>query len=316
MSTTPAVGREPETRAGINSAATGGVSRSRYIILLVVMAIALGFSACASCGKNGAEEAAEAAPPPDPIADCRDLAAEDPYDEDAEASAEIAYAACSEAAELAPNDAEIIYRLGLAAFQSGRMDVAAENFRKAEQMGYCKAIYFLGEDAWYGQQNAASAEELYKRGAACGDERAATELFSPETFSQSARPELIAALYNSDMQQLNKVRFVAASYVAGFYEALCEQYQGEGMETCWKADYCRGARSRRSYRPRRWATPQTSLRAQPTSGSCRERIRSLSPASALEAWKSSGRRSGPPGRATNSEWSRVQSVKPCCPIRS
>jgi hypothetical protein len=107
-------------------------------------------------------------------------------------------------------------------------------------MGYCKALYFLGEDAWYGQKDAKSAEEYYKRGAACGDERAAAELFSPDNFQRSARPELIAALYDSDMAQLNKVRFVNASYVAGFYEALCEQYQGKEMETCWKADYCRG----------------------------------------------------------------------------
>jgi tetratricopeptide (TPR) repeat protein len=155
-------------------------------------------------------------------------------------SAELAYAACYEAAQAAPGDADIIYRLGLSALQSQRMDEAVEHFRKAEQMGVCKALYFLGEDAWYGKKDAASAEEYYKRGAACGDERAAAELFSPDNFQRSARPELIAALYDSDMEKLNKVRFVTASYVAGFYEALCEQYQGKEMETCWKADYCRG----------------------------------------------------------------------------
>jgi tetratricopeptide (TPR) repeat protein len=203
-----------------------------------LFALALGLSGCKSGGaKNVVSEAGDA--PRDPVAECRNLAPDDPYEEDEE-GAELAYAACFEAAKLAPNDAEIIYRLGTAAFQSQRTDEAVENFRKAEQMGYCKALYFLGEDAWYKHQDSNLAEDYYKRGAACGDERSAAELFSPKVFERSARPELIAALYSSDMEKLNKVRFANASYVAGFYEALCEQYQGKEMDTCWKARLCRG----------------------------------------------------------------------------
>jgi tetratricopeptide (TPR) repeat protein len=208
-----------------------------WLTLLLIACLALGLSGCNACGTKG--EVVDSEPPRDPVAECREMAPEDPY-EDNEEGAEIAYSACYEGAQLAPNDAEILYRLGIAAFQSQRMDEAVENFRKAEHLGYCKALYFLGEDAWYGQKDAARAEDYYKRGAACGDERAAAEIFSPKVFERSARPELIEALYNSDMEKLNKVRFVTASYVAGFYEALCEQYQGKDMDTCWKANYCRG----------------------------------------------------------------------------
>ena len=238
MNKKTAIGRASATCAAIKSAAFEGVLRSKYLILPAIAAIALGLSACGSSNKS-TEGNQETQPPRDPIAECRELAPEDPYEED-EVGAELAYAACYEAAHLAPSDAETIYRLATSALQSQRTDEAAENFRKAEQLGYCKALYYLGEDAWYGQKDAQKAEDYYKRGAACGDERAAGELFSPETFKISARPELIAALYDSDIEKLNKVRFVSASYVAGFYEALCEQYQGKEMETCWKASYCRG----------------------------------------------------------------------------
>lgn len=218
--------------------AVGG-PRPRHFILLTVAAVALGLSACWRSGGKSAAEAKGTGPPPDFVAQCRELAPENPYEDD-EVGAELAYAACYEAAQANPNDAETVYRLGTSALQSQRMDEAAENFRKAEKLGYCKALYFLGEDAWYGKKDAGAAEDYYMRGAACGDERAAAELFSPENYKRSARPELIAALYSSDVGRLNKVRFVNASYVAGFYEALCEQYQGKEMETCWKAEYCRG----------------------------------------------------------------------------
>lgn len=239
MSKKTSAGRVGPGRAGVKPAAAGEAPRPKYLIIFAAAALALWLSGCGRCGGDGSAEATEAAPPPDPVAECRELAPDDPYEED-ELGAELAYAACHEAARRAPGDAEIIYLLGTAAFQSQRMDEAAENFRKAEKMGHCKALYFLGEDAWYGQKDAGAAEEYYKRGATCGDERAAAELFSPENFKRSARPEMIAALYDADIGKLNKTRFVTASYVAGFYEALCEQYQGEDMETCWKADYCRG----------------------------------------------------------------------------
>lgn len=235
MKTSRLVSGERGRREDANKMVEKRVSqRWLCLIIFLVASLALSLPGC----KRGSESASTESSP-DPITECRELAPEDPYEEDEE-GAELAYAACYEAAKLAPGDSETIYRLGTAAFQSQRMDEAAENFRKAEQMGHCKSLYFLGEDAWYGQKDAAAAEAYYKRGAACGDERAARELFAAETFERSARPDLIAALYESDMTKLNKARFATASYVAGFYEALCEQYQGKEMETCWKADYCRG----------------------------------------------------------------------------
>lgn len=182
-------------------------------------------------------------PQGEPVADCRALAPDDPYADD-EANSESAYAACREAATLAPNDAEILYLLGTSALQSDRPDEAVESFSKAEQFGHCKALYFLGDDAWYGRHDAESAEDYYKRGAECGDERAAREVFSPERFAKSDRPDLLAALYNSDTATLNKVRFANASYVAGFYEAMSEQYLGTRFDPCWTVRHYRGGKLR------------------------------------------------------------------------
>lgn len=228
------VSNSPNARGKLKFAWSNKVPGT-WLSLVLVAGVALGLSSCKSWSAKGGDPE----PVHDPVAECRELAPEDPYEDDEE-GAEMAYSACYEAAQLAPNDAETLYRLGTSAFQSQRMEEAVENFRKAEQLDYCKALYFLGEDAWYGQKDATRAEDYYKRGAACGDERAAAEIFSPRVFERSARPEIIEALYHSDIEKLNKVRFVTASYVAGFYEALCEQYQGKDMDTCWKATYCRG----------------------------------------------------------------------------
>lgn len=221
----------PDTAIGCHSA-RGTTLGTRFALFLIV-GITLTLSGCRSCGSK-VENDAEASQPQDPIAQCRELAPDDPYEDDEE-GAEMAYASCFEAVQRTPEDAELIYLLGTSAFQSKRMDEASENFRKADHLGYCKAIYFLGEDAWYGHKDAKSAEEYYKRGAACGDKRAVAELFTPVVFEQSAHPDLIEALYNSDIEKLNKVRFASASYIAGFYEALGEQYQGKDMDTCWKS---------------------------------------------------------------------------------
>jgi tetratricopeptide (TPR) repeat protein len=229
--------RRPPGNDG-KSTATEGVVWSGYLILLFMAGLALGLSACGSCRNKSVAAPPETQKPRDLVAECRSLAPEDPYVDDQRA--EQAYVVCRDAAQLAQGDAETIFRLGASAFQSDRFDEAVENFHKAEQLGNCKALSFLGDDAWYRQKDATSAENYYKRGMGCGDTRAAAELFSPETFKGSARPELIAALFDSDIEKLNKVRFVNASYVTGFYEALSEQYVGEHFDTCWKGTFYRG----------------------------------------------------------------------------
>lgn len=218
----------------------------------LILTIAMGLLLLAASGvymkhfatgvKNSAEphdNPGEALPRRDPIANCQLLAPEDPYVDD-ELGANRAYAACREAAESAPGDAEVLYWLGTSALQSGRLDEAVESFHKAEQLGHCKSLYFLGDDAWYGRGDAETAEDYYKRSRACGDERAADELFSPAMFGNSNHKEQLAALYNSDMTTLNRVRFASASYLAGFYEALSEQYLGTDFEPCWTVKLYRG----------------------------------------------------------------------------
>ena len=100
-------------------------------ILLLVACLALCLSSCNACGTKG--EVIDPEPPRDPVVECRELAPDDPYEDD-DAGAEFAYSACYEAAQLAPNDAEILYRLGTSALQSQRMEEAVENFQKAEHM--------------------------------------------------------------------------------------------------------------------------------------------------------------------------------------
>ena len=218
---------------------TAGQIRQPYQSLPFVLAFALVLASCKTGGVNSSATPVSTPKAADAIVDCRSLAPEDPY-VDEPAKADRAYAACRQAVELAPSDPEMLYRLGTSAFQKDLMDEAAANFHKAEQLGYCKALYFLGEDAWYGLKDEKSAEDYYKRGTACGDERAAHEIFSPSTFEKSAHPDLIEALYNSDTGKLNKVRFATASYVAGFYEALSEQFLGKEFDPCWTANYYRG----------------------------------------------------------------------------
>lgn len=258
MNTSRRVTGEPCGSPRQNTNAARAAAR-HYGVLLLAACMALCLS---GCGRSAQDDAANDATKPqnlvssaesgesgDPVADCQSLAPEDPYVED-EAGAERAYTVCVAAAEMAPDDAETQYRLGLSATQSGRPDEAVESFRKAESLGNCGALYFLGDDAWYGRAKdeddseapaaAERAEAYYKRGAACGDKRAAAELFSPEMFTASGHKDLIEALYNSDVKTLNRVRFASASYVAGFYDALSDQFLGKDFDPCWTTTYYRG----------------------------------------------------------------------------
>src|SRR5215207_5890843 len=234
MSTSRRVAGEPCGRPTPNKGAAGAAA-TYYAAVLLAACVSLFLSGCGggSAQDSAADDAVtpknfvETAPPSrDPAAECQSLAPEDPYVED-DAGAERAYTVCREAAELAPDDAETQYRLGLSATQNSLPDEAVESFRKAEELGHCRALFFLGDDAWYGRPKDANdseapaaaerAEAYYKRGAACGDSRAAAELFSPGMFTASGHKDLVEALYNSDVKTLNRVRFASASYVAGFY---------------------------------------------------------------------------------------------------
>ncbi len=175
----------------------------------------------------------------DPAAECGELAPEDPYVDDEEEAGR-ALAACREAAKLAPDDAETLYRQGASALQADLLDEAVESLRKAEQLGHCGALYYLGDAAWYSDGDAERAEDYYRRGAACGDKRAAGELFSAEKFKHSSHGELLEALYNSDIPKLNNVRFATAPYVEGIYAALSEQYLGPDFDPCWTSRHYRG----------------------------------------------------------------------------
>jgi hypothetical protein len=179
----------------------------------------------------------------DPVADCRELAPlapEDPGTADDAASSERALVSCLEAEKRAPENPEIIYLTAKSALGAQYLDDARPRFQKAAKLNYCQAYYYLGEDAWHSKHDADSAGQYYSQGAACGDDRAAHKIFNPADYAASAYPKYIAALYNSDIEELNHVRFFTASYVAGLYEQLSEQYLGGEFKPCWAATYYKG----------------------------------------------------------------------------
>lgn len=202
-----------------------------HVKLAVLLLTASALSGCSSCVNRLTSG--------DSTTVCRELAKDDPYVEKTD-DAEKAYSACSEAAQSNPDDPEIAYLLASSALETERMQEAIQQFQRAEQLGNCKALYFLGDNAWYAQQDEKTAEAYYRRGAECGDERAARQVFSKEVFQNSEHPEFIEALYNSEIDKLNRYRFVTASYVYGFYKELGEQFLGKDFETCWKATHFRG----------------------------------------------------------------------------
>lgn len=212
---------------------------------LAAAVLVASLAACSrSSGKNTAAppETATATPPPrDIAAQCRELAPQDPIHVEDREGAEKAYAACKEAVAQAPNDAELVYSLALSSLQSYRGGEAIEGFQRAAQLGACGAHYFLGDEAWRSRKSAPEAEKHFQAGAACGDEKAAKEVSPEKTFAGSGRLELAEALFREDMKRLNRARFLTASYVSGFYEALSEQYLGKDFDICWTTGYFKGS---------------------------------------------------------------------------
>lgn len=175
----------------------------------------------------------------DPVAKCKALAPDDPYEN---AANNDAYNACKLASGAAPKDVETQFRFGLAAIQVDRLDEGVAKLKEAAGGGHCQANYFLGDRAWHGDKDVKAAEEYYDRAAECGDSRAKLQVFGNDLFEKSAYPAYMKALYNSDVAALNnaEARFVTASYVAGFYEALSEQFLGPDFNPCWVSIYYRG----------------------------------------------------------------------------
>jgi len=208
------------------------ITLSLLVFLIAVLSACSGTGKLSSYQKNVKTGNAK-------VDDCLARAPENPYIDEAE-DAELIYSECQEAAELFPNDAEIAYLAATSALETNRTEQALSNFRRAEELGSCKALYFLGDNERYVEKNLEAAENYYRAGAECGDKRAAQELYSPADFDRSAQPKLVEALYKSDVATLNRLRFINASYVYGFYKELGEQYLGKDFDPCWKTKLFRG----------------------------------------------------------------------------
>lgn len=173
------------------------------------------------------------------VSKCRELAPEDPYVDGAKDTLEI-YEACKKAASDNPSDSELQYLLGTSALEADKPEESLIAFRKADELGNCKALVFLGDHAFTVEGDSKTAQNYYEQGLECGDERAGRQIFSPDAFESSVEPKLVKALNSGNVEYLNKIRFIHASYLLGFYEALSVDYTTSNFITCWKTTHYKG----------------------------------------------------------------------------
>ena len=128
------------------------------VLLLSGLALAVGLA-----NKHAAGRLAEARQsennkmesPTDAAEECRNWQEPDAYltegsqeQRDAADEALDAYRFCRDAYQSHPDNAEIAYQLAASAVESGNMEDFAGPLQRAAEMGYCKAFFQLGRDAW------------------------------------------------------------------------------------------------------------------------------------------------------------------------
>lgn len=171
--------------------------------------------------------------------ECREFAAEEPYVDGAKDTIQI-YENCEKAVSENSTDAELQYLLGTSALEADKPEEALNAFREAEKLGSCKALRFLGDHAFTAEEDFDTAQKFYEEGVECGDEKAGRQIFSPDAFESSADIKLVEALNSGDVEYLNKIRFINASYLLGFYEALAVDHATIDFTTCWKTTHYKG----------------------------------------------------------------------------
>jgi tetratricopeptide (TPR) repeat protein len=151
---------------------------------------------------------------------------------------------CSQAVRQSPTVARFHFQLGRAYWAAKRYDEALDAFLKAEEMNYAPAYFYLGQAYEQGliegeKADPAIARNLYMIAASEGFEpavRAYQESMGDEPdFSEFKQPALLQALYEENLEALNKDRRQALLYIRGIYNLLEAEPDFEGADpTCRK----------------------------------------------------------------------------------
>jgi tetratricopeptide (TPR) repeat protein len=151
---------------------------------------------------------------------------------------------CSQAVRQSPTMARFHFQLGRAYWAAKRYDEALDAFLKAEEMEYAPAYFYLGQAYEQGliegeKADPAAAQNLYMIAASEGFEPAVRAYQGSRgdepDFSEFKQPALLQALYEGNLEALNKDRRLALLYIRGIYNLLEAEPDFEGADpTCRK----------------------------------------------------------------------------------
>jgi len=135
---------------------------------------------------------------------------------------------CSSAVSKSNKTPRFHFQLGRALLANGRSDEARKAFSKANELGYCPAKYYLAAAIEADNGDAQKFEEavkLYEAAEQCGF-GPAIERLNELSFTGDGyeAPKLLQALYEGDIETLNKARLPVALYLEGFHEYMAMDF--------------------------------------------------------------------------------------------
>jgi TPR repeat protein len=149
----------------------------------------------------------------------------------------VAMRRCYEAIEQFPSEARFRYQYARGLDAGGYADEAIDAYYQAAEMEYCPAYASIADAYLYGWISDGSGTEretalaLYQESADCGYEPAAVALnmltFRPDGFR---RPDIVTALYEGRIEDLNMWRPLVASYVRGIHDFISMDFNAVGNE--------------------------------------------------------------------------------------
>ena len=137
---------------------------------------------------------------------------------------------CSAAVSKSAKTPRFHFQLGRALLANGRGKEALTAFKKASELGYCPAKYYLAE-AEIGDSDEGSSQKfdeavkLYEAAEQCGF-APATERLNELAFTGDGyeAPKVLQALNEGDIDALNKARLPVALYLQGFHEYMAMDF--------------------------------------------------------------------------------------------
>src|SRR5262245_31966872 len=135
---------------------------------------------------------------------------------------------CASAVSKSTKTARFHFQLGRALLANQHKDDALRSFEKANELGYCPAKYYLAaaiEADDNGAQKFDEAVKLYEAAEQCGF-APAIERLNELSFTGDGyeAPKLLQALYEGNIDTLNKARLPVALYLQGFHEYMAMDF--------------------------------------------------------------------------------------------